>query len=246
MFVIGVLPFLRTEVARRFTASQAPLGGSVHYLLYKIFEGKVQGDEFLLPRHNPIRLISFSHAYSKSCPSQRLRKSSSRRTLSTTRCAVHNEKHISRTDRWTKRLSLKYVLDRGTFNVLHLFHVEVDVRTIRPQPVAIDQTSIIPAIEFPLLFTIGMNHVLECGEANMVALLWRVRAYTHMLIDEEEKNLFEVSIQVRKEALGQVDANLAVHIGLARASFGEGLADVVKEAEEKGDLGADTITLRER
>jgi hypothetical protein len=91
-----------------------------------------------------------------------------------------------------------------------------------------------------------MNHVLECGEANMVALLWRVRAYTHMLIDEEEKNLFEVSIQVRKEALGQVDANLAVHIGLARASFGEGLADVVKEAEEKGDLGADTITLRER
>jgi hypothetical protein len=87
---------------------------------------------------------------------------------------------------------------------------------------------------------------LECGEANVVAFLWRVRTYTHVLIDEEEEDLSQLRIQVGEEPFGQVDANLAVHIGLARASFGEGLADVVKEAEEKGDLGADTITLRER
>jgi hypothetical protein len=119
----------------------------------------------------------------------------------------------------------------------------VNVRAPGPQSVAIDETSIVCTIEFPLLFTIGVDHCLECGEANVVAFLWCMRTYTHVLVNEEEENLFELRVQVAQHHLRQVDANLTVHIGLARARFCERLATVMKKAEEEGGLGTHTINI---
>jgi hypothetical protein len=64
-----------------------------------------------------------------------------------------------------------------------------------------------------------------------------------MLVNEEEEDMSQIRIEVGKQPFGQVDANLAVHVGLARARLRKGFANVVEKAEEECGLGADAINI---